>query len=315
MSDSQALVQVENVTYDYPGNRALQDVSISFDRGVITAIVGPNGAGKSTLMRCIAALDHPFSGRIIVDGHDSRRSPRKIHKILGYLPDFFGLYEELSVQQSLQFSARAHGLKRHEIGEAVKEAAEQVQLEDRLQHKARELSRGLRQRLAIGQAIVHKPKLLILDEPASGLDPQARNSLAQLFLALAGQGMTLLVSSHILAELDAYSDRMVIIEQGQILGGEAAHKASRATEIIAVDLSIDENLDEDELRRLIDPIENVELVEIEKQRLILQLSEKGEQRRAALLSALIQAGLRVTGFTRMEENLESLYRKEMGRKS
>ena len=189
------MIEVRNLVYEYPTSRALDGVSLRIESGAITALVGPNGAGKSTLMRCMAALEAPYAGEVLIDGVDTRKAPREIHRKLAFLPDFFGLYDQLTVERCLIFAARAHGLGGEQIGAAVRKAAIRVGLDDRMQARAAELSRGLRQRLAIAQAIVHEPKVILLDEPASGLDPDARRSLSALFLELKSAGMTLVVSS------------------------------------------------------------------------------------------------------------------------
>ncbi|QSA98318.1 ABC transporter ATP-binding protein [Methylococcus sp. EFPC2] len=210
-------ITVENLVFEYPGVRALDDVSFSIARGSITALVGPNGAGKTTLLRCIAALDLPLAGTIRVDGLDVLEEPSACHRRLGYLSDSFGLYEALTVRQCLRYAAEANGLTQHEAGRAVEETAGKLGLFDRLEQKTGELSRGLRQRVAIGQAIIHRPGLVLLDEPAAGLDPEARHELSHLFRLLQTEGMTLLVSSHILAELAEYSTDMLILKEGKVV--------------------------------------------------------------------------------------------------
>jgi len=221
------LVEVAGLTYDYPGRRALADVSFDLPAGSITALVGPNGAGKTTLMRCLAALDEPLHGTIRLQGEDALADPPATHRKLGYLPDLFGLYERLSLRRCLTYRAWAQGVPRAEVAAAVLWAARQVGLDDRLGEAAGTLSRGLRQRLAIAQAIIHRPPLLILDEPASGLDPEARLDLARLLRDLRDGGMTLLVSSHILAELEDYSSHLMIIDNGRLVSFEALAGASR----------------------------------------------------------------------------------------
>jgi len=213
------MIEVKNLVYEYPTKRALHGVSFSVQPRTITALVGPNGAGKTTLLRCLAALEMPYDGEVWIDGLDTRVSPRAIHASLGYLPDFFGLYDALSVKRCLYYSARVHGIDTQNADAAVAKAAERVGLSDRINSLAAELSRGLRQRLAIGQSIVHEPRVLMLDEPASGLDPSARRELSQLLVSLKDQGMTLVVSSHILSELEDYSSEMIIIDDGHIVGG------------------------------------------------------------------------------------------------
>ena len=213
----QPVIEVTDLTFDYPGFRALERVSLSIAPGTVTALVGPNGAGKTTLLRCIAALDAPVSGTVRVMGLDVFDSPREVHRVMGYLSDNFGLYSELTVAQGLEYAARSQGLPSAAVEVAVQQTAHRLGLSDKLGNLASALSRGQRQRLAIGQAIIHAPKVLLLDEPASGLDPEARSSLAQVFKALQAQGMSLLVSSHILAELDEYSTHMLALNNGRVL--------------------------------------------------------------------------------------------------
>lgn len=221
-----SIIEVHNLTFDYPGFRALSDVSFLIPAGSVTALVGPNGAGKTTLLRCIAALETPLSGTVRVAGLDVYESPREVHRLMGYLSDNFGLYSDLTVAQGLEYAARAQGLPTSAVAAAVTSTAERMGLTGKLHHRANTLSRGQRQRLGIGQAIIHAPQVLLLDEPASGLDPEARSALAQVFKALQAQGMSLLVSSHILAELDEYSSHMLALDQGQVLEHRALQTAS-----------------------------------------------------------------------------------------
>jgi len=221
------MITVEDVSYEYPGTLALDRVGFDLEAGSITALVGPNGAGKTTLLRCIAALDEPLAGRIHVDGIDVVEHPRACHRRIGYLSDFFGLYRRLTVRQGLAYVAAAQGVAEAAIPAAVERAAGELGVADKLETLAGTLSRGQRQRVAIAQALVHAPPVLLLDEPASGLDPEARHELAALFTALGSQGMTILVSSHILAELSEYCTGMLILREGRVhehgaLGGRAA---------------------------------------------------------------------------------------------
>jgi len=211
------MIEVKNLIFEYPTKRALHDVSCVIKTGSITALVGPNGAGKTTLIRCIVGLHGPFSGQVLFDGVDVHEHPRDCHRRMAYLSDFFGVYDQLTVRQCLTYTARAYGVSGDHVRTVVEAAAERLQLTDRLREKAGALSRGLRQRLAIAQAIVHEPEFLVLDEPASGLDPEARQSLSMLLIGLRDAGMTLLVSSHILAELEGYCTDMLIMREGRII--------------------------------------------------------------------------------------------------
>lgn len=211
------MIDIKDLVFEYPTKRALHGLSCTIRGGSITALVGPNGAGKTTLIRCIVGLHAPFSGTVALDGVDVHRYPRDCHRRMAYLSDFFGVYDGLTVRQCLTYTARAYGVEPKTVPAAVTSAAARLAIDDRLEQKAGELSRGLRQRLAIAQAIIHAPKFLVLDEPASGLDPEARHSLSQLLMGLRDSGMTLLVSSHILAELESYCTDMLIMRDGRII--------------------------------------------------------------------------------------------------
>jgi len=211
------MIKVQSLDFEYFGKRVLYGVSFEVTRGSITALVGPNGAGKTTLMRVIAALETPYSGTVSVAGFDTVEQGREVHKRIGYLSDFFGVEPDLTVRQSLILAGKSHLIEGAQLHECVNQALAILEFTEATQNqKAGELSRGWRQRLGIAMAIIHKPELLILDEPASGLDPEARITLASVFKKLQADGMTLLVSSHILAELEDYCTEMLILREGRL---------------------------------------------------------------------------------------------------
>ncbi len=297
------LVEVTDLTYDYPGRRALDAVSFALPAGSITALVGPNGAGKTTLMRCLAALDEPLHGSIRLLGEDALADPPATHRKLGYLPDLFGLYERLSIQRCLTYRAWAQGVATDSVAGAVTWAAQQVGLEDRLQEAAGTLSRGLKQRLAIAQAIIHKPPLLILDEPASGLDPEARLQLAQLLRSLRDGGMTLIVSSHILAELEDYSSHLMIIDGGRLVSFEpltGERRAPGGRVAVAVRFLPDSGDLAAALAAAGHPAVLVEGVAT------LELPDDPAAQ-AAALADLVRAGLPVVSFAPVKTSLQSEY--------
>ena len=211
------MLEVRCLRFDYPNHPALVDVSFTLTAGSVTALVGPNGAGKSTLMRCIAGLAEPLSGAVYLNGVAITDNPRLAHRDIGYLEDEFGLYDELTATECLHYAAAARGVSDGNLGARTNAVAAQLDITHCLPKRVRELSRGQRQRVAIGQAIISAPKLLVLDEPASGLDPEARASLAGLFKRLQAAGITLLVSSHILTELEAYSTHMLVLRAGRMI--------------------------------------------------------------------------------------------------
>ena len=306
------IIEVIDLTFDYPGFRALSRVSLCIEPGTVTALVGPNGAGKTTLLRCIAALDTPLSGTVRVAGHDVYESPREVHRLMGYLSDSFGLYSELTVAQGLEYAARSQGLAPKDVAAAVQTTADRMGLGDKLQNLASTLSRGQRQRLAIGQAIIHSPQVLLLDEPASGLDPEARGALAGVFKALQAQGMTLLVSSHILAELDEYSTHMLALNQGRVLEHRALGLATTAGAGGSPErlLRLEFVHSAESVASWLASQVNVTLRRIDASG--LEISLRGDAAaQAALVSACVAAGYPLTVVAPITENLQQSYLKSL----
>lgn len=296
------MIRAEALTFEYPGLRALDNVSFAIAAGSITALVGPNGAGKTTLLRCIAGLERPLAGEIAVDGIDVLEHPREAHRRIGYLSDLFGLYDALTVRQCLSFVAAAQGVEEARIPDCVEETASDLGLHDRLQQRTGELSRGLRQRVAIAQAIIHAPPVLMLDEPASGLDPESRHALSQLLVRLRERGMTLLVSSHILAELAEYSTHMLILREGRIVEqsviGQTHPAGARLRLQVANDVA--------DLAQKLTAFPEVELVECESHSALIRY--RGDHAaRHRLLSALIADGLAVCAFGEERVDLQQSY--------
>jgi ABC-2 type transport system ATP-binding protein len=301
---STAVVQVRDLVYDYPTARALFGVSFDIEPGSITALVGPNGAGKTTLLRCLAALETPYSGSVFVDGLNVEEHPRDIHRRLGFLQDFFGLYDELTVRQCLDHHASAHGVPWVERPAAVEQSAERLGLADRLDQKAGTLSRGLRQRLAVAQAIIHRPNLLLLDEPASGLDPEARQDLSRLLVTLRDEGMTLIVSSHILAELQDYSSHMMIVRDGCVVEHSPLDQAAEAAPVNRLLAVLAEP--DPRLAKILLGIDGVSSVMDTETNVGFDFAGDAEAR-AALLRQLVEAGLPVVEFRPVRLNMQDVY--------
>ena len=294
-------IAVEGLSFEYPGVRALDGVSFEVVRGSVTALVGPNGAGKTTLMRCLAGLDRPLLGSVQVAAVDVLEEPRLAHRKLGFLSDFFGLYDALTVRQCLTHAAAANGVAEGMHAATVTEAAGRMEITDKLEARAGDLSRGQRQRVAIGLALVHRPEVLILDEPAAGLDPEARISLASLFRRLQAEGVTLLVSSHILAELDEYSTHMLVLRAGRIIENRALHESNRPRRRIRIELAgpaagLRAQLASD----------GVVIVEADERGALIEFTG-GPVEQARLLSSLVTAGLPVTSFGELREDLQASY--------
>ncbi|MEZ5670741.1 MAG: ABC transporter ATP-binding protein [Alphaproteobacteria bacterium] len=299
------MLKVSNLIYDYPGLRALNDVSFEVKPGTITALVGPNGAGKTTLLRCISALERPMAGTVTIDGEDAHRDPRHTHAVLGYLPDFFGLYETLTVSQCLRYRAAAQGLPARDQRAAVVRAAERMQLTDRMKQRAGALSRGLKQRLAIAQAIIHEPAFLLLDEPASGLDPEARIQLSFVLRQLSVDGMTLMVSSHILSELEDYATDMLVIRNGRAVDfrplGDAHSRDGGPVRLNVALAHPDPRLGE-----VLSALPQVSAAAVEG-RSASFAADPDLKNRAAILKALVDAGLPVCGFSTEKVGLRAAY--------
>lgn len=296
------MIEVKNLIFEYPTKRALHDVSCLIKTGSITALVGPNGAGKTTLIRCIVGLHGPFSGQVLFDGVDVHEHPRDCHRRMAYLSDFFGVYDQLTVRQCLTYTARAYGVPSDQVRTVVEAAAERLNLTDRLREKSGALSRGLRQRLAIAQAIVHEPEFLVLDEPASGLDPEARQSLSMLLIGLRDAGMTLLVSSHILAELEGYCTDMLIMREGRII--DSRQLAGDLTD--ARRLRIDLATPSDALLALLEETPGVAQVSVEEN--VATLLFNGDMAaQHDLLKSLLDAGVPVAGLREDRIALQDAY--------
>ena len=296
------MIEVENLVYEYPSKRALKGIALKVHPNTITALVGPNGAGKTTLLRCLAALDTPYDGSVRIAGLDTRDDPRAIHAQLGYLPDFFGLYDALSVERCLIFAARAHGLNASKAEAAAANAAERVDLADRMTSPVAELSRGLRQRLAIGQAIVHEPKVVLLDEPAAGLDPLARRDLSKLLVSLKASGMTLVVSSHILSELEDYSDEMIILGDGRVVGGGPLQLRQQQHSLVRLQLASPRA----DLAALLSRRDGIEVLTVDEVSASFRFSGNAAAR-ASLLRDLIAEGLEIVSFGDAPHQLEATY--------
>jgi ABC-2 type transport system ATP-binding protein len=217
----------------YGATRAVNDISFSFASGQIFGFVGPNGAGKSTTMRILATLDDPTQGDCFIDGISVVEDPEKARRLVGYVPDALPEHRDISVHEYLDFFARAYGIRGERRRRVVEEIEEFTNLLGIREKQLSDLSKGMKNRVSVARALVHDPPVLIMDEPASGLDPRARIELRELLKVLAGQGKAVLISSHILTELAEICTGAIFIERGrvlrsgtlaQLLKDEAVHK-------------------------------------------------------------------------------------------
>ena len=214
---SNKLVVLERLRKEYPSVVALRDAQLEIGQGDIFGLIGPNGAGKTTLLRLLATTLEPTAGRALFRGRDIWERPTEYRRHIGYMPDFFHLYENLKVRELLVYFGKAHGLRGRGLSDRVDEVLGIIGLAEKSNGFVKGLSRGMMQRLALGRAIIHKPPLLLLDEPASGLDPMARRDLFAALRHAHGQGSTILISSHILGELSELCTSVGIMDHGVFL--------------------------------------------------------------------------------------------------
>jgi len=316
-----SLLQVKALRRDYGALRAVDNVTFELDAGTVLGFIGPNGAGKSTTMRIIATLDTPTSGEVLLDGKSLVDAPDVARPLIGYMPDRYGTYDDVTVWEFLDFFARAYGLKgaaRTRRVESVMEFAGLHPLKDKLTSA---LSKGMKQRVALGRTLLHDPKLLILDEPADGLDPRARIELRELLRALADQGKAVLISSHILTELAEICDTCAIIEQGRLLAtGKVADLLAQSHSEEATELTLrlaagaQAEAAYERAERLL--LEQPYVADVVREpgaiRVRLKLEqgtsrEQVDEAAARLLTALVSAGLPVCSFSHRELNLEDAF--------
>ena len=302
---SEPMLQLHHLVRHFDDVRAVDGVSFSVDRGKVLGFIGPNGAGKTTTMRILATLDSPQAGDAWVAGYSIVRHCREVRQITGFMPDFAGVYANTTVLEYLDFFARAYNLRGAERRAAVDNIIEFMgigELRDRLVDS---LSKGLKQRIALGRAIIHDPQLLILDEPAANLDPRARIEFRTLIRELAGDGKTVLLSSHILSELSEMCDAVAVIEHGKILAiGTVAEilKGLRSRRILSVRLAgANTDLERFLLEQpgVLNAYEAAGRVQFE--------FEGGDDEQVALVSRLIAAGFPILEFSAREVGLEELF--------
>ncbi|ATG53717.1 multidrug ABC transporter ATP-binding protein [Brachybacterium ginsengisoli] len=208
-------IVVEHVSRAFGSVQAVHDLSFSAPRGAVTALVGPNGCGKSTLMLMLASLLAPDSGRVLVGGVDPAVDSAAVRASVGWMPDQFGAWDSLRVSEVLEVMGRAYFLPTAQARQRVDELLQLMDLASLAQQPAHVLSRGQKQRLGLARALIHAPSVLILDEPASGLDPASRRRLLHVVRSLAAEGTTVLISSHILSELEEMADHVVFMDAGR----------------------------------------------------------------------------------------------------
>jgi len=293
------------VTRTFGSLTAVDRVSFEIGPGEIVGFIGPNGAGKTTTMRICSTLDLPSEGDVFVDGVSVLEDPRGARLQIGFMPDSFGAYPNTTVDDYLDFFASAYGLRGRERSRTLGYVKEFTALSELVEKEIRALSKGMKQRLCLAKTLLHDPKILILDEPASGLDPRARVELRELVKALADLGKAVLVSSHILSELGEMCHGVVVIELGRVRASgtlqEIMRKVSALTPVFARNQGAVEDLE-----RALAELPHVETMRRHNGGIVFDLNG-GDDEQADVLQALLRTGLRLIEFSSHHTGLEDAF--------
>ncbi len=301
------MIEIRDLTKKYGSFIALDHLNLSLEEGVVFGFVGANGAGKSTTFSILATLLSPTSGDALINGKSVIKEPKEVRKQIGYMPDFFGVYDQLKVDEYLDFYGASYGIGLQERKVLIPQLLELVNLTNKRFEYVDLLSRGMKQRLCLARALIHDPKVLILDEPASGLDPRARVEMRDILRNLKSMGKTILISSHILPELAEMCDEIGVIDNGKLIahGNVASIQAQLQGEkriVIKVSDRLNDVrafLEEDPLISSIDVIDN---------RLEIAFNYRGTDRdQIMLLKKAMLADLPIYALSEEEKDLEDVF--------
>ncbi len=301
------VLEVKSIRKEFGPLLAVNDVSLSIEKGHVLGLIGPNGAGKTTLLRMLGTLLRPTAGRACVLGYDLATDYLDIRKHVGFLPDFFNLYSDLTLRECLQFFAEAYRVPANLIAGRVEEVLGYIELADKRDSFIRHLSRGMVQRVGLGILLVHDPQLFLLDEPASGLDPKARIQLRHILKRLSGEGKTVIISSHILTELSGFCSHIAIMNHGKIeLSGAVDDIRRKVMGAMQVDVSVLGN--SDKAVALIGQFPDATVVGVDQGTISVEMTG-GPRELAGLNTHLVQAGVEVASLSERKTNLEDLFMK------
>ncbi len=303
------IVRTTGLVKRYPGTLAVAGLDLDVGEGEIFGLVGPNGAGKTTTLRILATLLDATSGHAEIAGIDVRRNPDDARRVLGFMPDVFGVYDDMKVWEYLDFFARCYGIPAARRRQMIGDLLELVDLGPKRDAYVQGLSRGMQQRLCLAHTLVHDPQVLLLDEPASGLDPRARVELRELLRELRSIGKTIVISSHILPELEELCTSVAIVDHGQVLAqGRVADIEKRLRFGAVLRIRVLGEIDAIEAARVhfaADPRVASAAVLDDRQ---IELGFRGDDdESAALLASAVNAGIRVASFARAASDLEELF--------
>jgi ABC-2 type transport system ATP-binding protein len=300
------MIQLRRVYRFFGSTKAVNDVSFEVQAGQVFGYIGPNGAGKTTSMRILSTLDLPDYGDALVDGFSCVNDPDRVRKRLGFMPDNFGTYSNMNCVEYLDFFARSYGIIGRDRTRALRHTLNYTGLDKIAEKPIRGLSKGMRQRLCLGRAMIHDPAVLVLDEPANGLDPRARIELRHMIRGLAAAGKALLVSSHILTELGEMCDAIGIIERGQLI------VSGTVTEIKAklrphIDVLVQLIQRGEALGQWLNDKPHVSHIQASDRVVRFQFADAELQAQAALLRSIVSAEFPVLEFSTESRSLEDLF--------
>ena len=302
------MIDVQHLRKEYRNLVAVKDLSLHLDPGDIFGFIGPNGAGKTTTIKMLATLLRPTAGRAFVDGVDVVREPDAVRAIIGYMPDNFGVYDDIKVWEYLDFFAAAYRIPRNKRPQIIDDVLELTDLTGKKEAYVEELSRGMKQRLCLAKTLVHDPKVLLLDEPASGLDPRARIEIKELLKELKSMGKTIIISSHILPELSDFCNKIGIIEQGELIVSGDVEEIMRQVSGAQRMLIRVADGDMATALKLLAHREDVRDASQDNGQITADYTGSPEEVHE-LLRALMVEGVRVQSFTEAQTDLEDIFMK------
>lgn len=300
------MIETRKLTKRYGNLIAANQVDLRLDQGDVFGFIGPNGSGKTTTMRMLATLLNPDHGEAYVCGYSIYTHPQEIRRLVGYMPDQFGVYDDMKVIEYLEFFAAAYRIDAHARRAICEEKLDLVGMTYKRDAMVNQLSRGQTQRIGLARVLLHEPQVLLLDEPASGLDPRVRIEIRQLLKRLGELNKTVLVSSHILPELSDACNKVGMIEKGVLFEvGTVDEVLKRVRQAIVLEVGV--AADPEGAARLLEQLDGVDEISIDKQRQIVVKLKKGQHDYSDLPAALITGGFRLTLFREQELNLETAY--------
>ena len=306
------IIETRNLSKSFGSFQALRGLSLTVPAGSIYGFVGPNGAGKTTTMRILTTLTRPSAGEAFVAGHSVTEDRRAVRRAIGYMPDEFGVYEDLRVWEYLDFFAACYDIPENDRKRLVGELLELVDLSHRREDMVDKLSRGMKQRLSLARTLAHDPQVLILDEPASGLDPRARVEIRELLVELARMGKAIFFSSHILADVEDICTHIGIIEAGQmVMEGSIDALKSQLMESREIVVTVRDNDAAEQIKAQAETLQDVlrvEIIQPKAGRARVRIDFAGDDEGiAALNQRLSTTGIPILGFIEEEKDLESMF--------